>query len=248
MPRPQRMHILNLAMRCVRFTGGDCPSRLWLMEPNQTPDRQQIMDWRRSERQRLIEQRVRAPVEQRQRHSAQICQRLDAHWRGQGRLESGVIVSAYWPLRGEPDLRPWLGELCAQGLICVLPVVVQKAAPLQFRRWTPGCAMEKGFWNIPVPADPTPFVPQLLISPVVGYDRQCYRLGYGGGYFDRTLELLQSQQRAYQVMGVGYAAAELTTIHPLPHDIALHGIVTEEQSWTCGDGGSRDGDGRASQI
>jgi 5,10-methenyltetrahydrofolate synthetase len=202
------------------------------MEKTETLDRQQIMDWRRNERQRLIEQRLRAPVEQRQQASKQIATRLDALWREQGRLKSGVIVSAYWPLRGEPDLRPWLGELSAQGLICVLPVVVEKGTPLQFRRWTPGCAMEKGFWNIPVPADPATYTPQLLISPVVGFDRQCYRLGYGGGYFDRTLALLQSRQREYHVMGVGYATCELATIHPLPHDIALHGIVTEEQSWT----------------
>jgi 5,10-methenyltetrahydrofolate synthetase len=202
------------------------------MEQTKPLDRQQIMDWRRDERQRLIEQRLRAPVEQRQLASTQIGHRLDAVWRGQGRLKPDTIVSAYWPLRGEPDLRPWLGELHGQGMICVLPVVVEKGAPLQFRRWSPGCAMEKGFWNIPVPADPVTFTPQLLISPVVGFDRQCYRLGYGGGYFDRTLALLQSQQRDYHVMGVGYAACELATIHPLTHDIALHGIVTEEQAWT----------------
>jgi 5,10-methenyltetrahydrofolate synthetase len=202
------------------------------MEQNDIPDRQQIMDWRRAERQRLIEQRLRAPVEQRQQASARIRERLDALWRGQGRLARDVVVSAYWPLRGEPDLRPWLGDLHAQGLVCVLPVVVEKGAPLQFRRWSPGCAMEKGFWNIPVPADPTVYVPQLLVAPVVGFDRQCYRLGYGGGYFDRTLALLRSQGREFYVTGVGYAASELPTIHPLPHDIALHGIVTEEQAWT----------------
>src|SRR5690348_5463793 len=139
------------------------------MEQTAPLDRQQIMDWRRGERQRLIEQRLRAPVEQRQQASAQIGERLDAQWRAQDRLKPGVVVSAYWPLRGEPDLRPWLGELHAQGLICVLPVVVEKGAPLQFRRWSPGCAMEKGFWNIPVPADPAAFTPQLLISPVVGF-------------------------------------------------------------------------------
>ncbi len=226
------MHILNLAMPAAGFTHHGMRSSVQTMENTETLDRQQIMDWRRSERQRLIEQRMRAPVDQRQQASKQIAARLDARWREQGRLKPGVIVSAYWPLRGEPDLRPWLGELSAQGLIGVLPVVVEKGAPLQFRRWTPGCAMEKGFWNIPVPADPATFTPQLLISPVVGFDRQCYRLGYGGGYFDRTLALLQSRQCEYHVMGVGYAACELATIHPLPHDIALHGIVTEAQSWT----------------
>jgi 5-formyltetrahydrofolate cyclo-ligase len=195
-------------------------------------DRQQIMDWRRGERERLIEQRLRAPVEQRQLASAEISRRLDALWRSEGRLSAGTVLSAFWPLRGEPDLRPWLGDLHAQGLVCVLPVVVQKAAPLQFRRWSPGCAMEKGFWNILVPADPTPFVPQLLIAPVVGFDRQCYRLGYGGGYFDRTLALLQSRQRSFHVTGIGYAASELATIHPLPHDIPLQGVVTEESTWS----------------
>ena len=196
----------------------------------QNLERQQIMDWRRSQRERLIELRLRSPVEQRQRASAEISRRLDALWRGEGRLSAGTVVSGFWPLRGEPDLRPWLGDLHAQGLVCVLPVVVEKAAPLQFRRWSPGCAMEKGFWNIPVPADPAPYVPQLLIAPVVGFDRQCYRLGYGGGYFDRTLALLKSQQRSFHVTGIGYAESELPSIRPLPHDIPLQGIVTEERA------------------
>jgi 5,10-methenyltetrahydrofolate synthetase len=195
-------------------------------------ERQDIMAWRREERQRLLEARVRSPVAERQAASTRICERLDALWRGQGRLVPGAIVSAYWPLRGEPDLRAWLGVLHEQGLACVLPVVVEKGAPLQFRRWSPGCAMEKGFWNIPVPADPTPFVPELLIAPVVGFDRQCFRLGYGGGYFDRTLALLQSQGRTFHVMGVGYAQSEIPTIHPLPHDIALQGIVTEAATYS----------------
>lgn len=190
------------------------------------------MAWRREERQRLLDERVRSPVAFRQQASVQIAERLESLWRRQGRLLPGVVLSAYWPLRGEPDLRPWLGRLDEQGLVCVLPVVVEKGAPLQFRRWSPGCAMEKGFWNIPVPADPAPFTPQLLIAPVVGFDRQCFRLGYGGGYFDRTLALLQSQGRSFHVTGVGYAQSEIPTIHPLPHDIALQAIVTEAATWS----------------
>lgn len=186
------------------------------------------MEWRRGERQRLIEARLRISVADRQRASALIASRLDATWRAAGRLVPGAVVSAYWPLRGEPDLRPWLGELHAQGLTCVLPVVEEKGAPLAFRRWSPGCAMEKGFWNIPVPADPEPHTPQLLVAPVVGFDAQCYRLGYGGGYFDRTLAQLRSRRKEFHVLGVGYAMSRLATIHPLPHDIALHGILTEE--------------------
>jgi 5,10-methenyltetrahydrofolate synthetase len=194
--------------------------------------RQEIMAWRREQRQRLLDERVRMPVAYRQQASTRISGQLDALWRAQGRLLPGVVLSAFWPLRGEPDLRPWLGSLHEQGLICVLPVVVEKAAPLQFRRWFPGCAMEKGFWNIPVPADPVPYTPQLLIGPLVGFDRQCYRLGYGGGYFDRTLAQLLEQDRTFNVVGVGYAAAEIPSIRPLPHDIPFQGVVTEQETIT----------------
>jgi 5,10-methenyltetrahydrofolate synthetase len=192
----------------------------------------QIMEWRRGERLRLIEARLAMPVAERQQASAAIAARLDAIWRGAGRLLPGAIVSAYWPLRGEPDLRAWLALLHQQGLICVLPVVVTKNAPLVFRRWSPGCVMEKGFWDIPVPADRATHTPQLLISPVVGFDTRCYRLGYGGGYFDRTLAQLRAQQVNFQVLGVGYANSKLDSIHPLPHDIPLHDIVTEERAWS----------------
>ncbi len=81
--------------------------------------------------------------------------------------------------------------------------------------------------DIPVPADPAPFTPRLLLGPVVGSDRQCYRLGYGGGYFDRTLAELLVAGHAFHVLGIGYAAAEIASIQPLPHDIRLQAIVTE---------------------
>jgi 5,10-methenyltetrahydrofolate synthetase len=201
------------------------------MHEKSPPDRAAIMEWRRGERQRLIESRLKMPVSERQQASVAIAAVLENAWRTEGLLMPGTVISAYWPLRGEPDLRPWLGALHDQGLVCVLPVVVEKGAALVFRRWLPGCVMEKGFWNIPVPADPAAFIPQLLVSPVVGFDARCYRLGYGGGYFDRTLAQLQAQQRRFQVLGVGYASAQLQTIHPLPHDIALDGVVTPERLW-----------------
>src|SRR5690606_38155747 len=150
---------------------------------------------------------------------AAIASRLDDWCRRGGWLRTGTVVSGYWPLRGEPDLRPWLAQLHEQGMVCVLPVVLEKGAPLVFRRWSPGCAMEKGFWNIPVPAAREQFIPQLLLAPVVGFDAQCYRLGYGGGYFDRTLAQLDAAAAAYRVVGVGYEQARLQSIHPLPHDI-----------------------------
>ena len=130
-------------------------------------------------------------------------------------------------MRGEPDMRPLLERLHESGHITVLPVVVEKGAPLAFRRWYPGAAMEKGFWNIPVPVDAETFTPRVLLAPVVGFDLQCYRLGYGGGDFDRTLDLLRALQVQFHAIGVGFAATELPSIHPLPHDIALDAVVTE---------------------
>jgi 5-formyltetrahydrofolate cyclo-ligase len=137
---------------------------------------------------------------------------------------AGRIVSAYWPLRGEPDLRPWMASVIARGGRCALPLVVQKASPLVFRLWEPGCRMERGIWNIPVPADGAVVSPDFLVAPVVGYDSACFRLGYGGGYFDRTL-VAYSQRPA--VVGVGYARAELTTIYPQNYDVPMNAIITE---------------------
>ncbi|MFO7326561.1 MAG: 5-formyltetrahydrofolate cyclo-ligase [Pseudomonadota bacterium] len=188
--------------------------------------RASLMAWRRAERERLIAERLKLPVEYRQQASQRIADRLDAYCRERGLLAPGRIVSGYWPLRGEPDLRPWLARLNQEGIITVLPVVVEKGAPLHFRRWTPGCRMEKGFWNIPVPADPEEFIPEVLLGPVVGFDARRYRLGYGGGYFDRTLALLQQQGRRFHVIGIGLDEARLPAFEALPHDIPFNAIVT----------------------
>jgi 5-formyltetrahydrofolate cyclo-ligase len=189
--------------------------------------RADIMAWRRTERERLIKARLALSVAQRQEASARITDRVDAWCRARRLLSPGVVVSGYWPLRGEPDMRPWLVSLLDAGLICALPVVPEKGAPLRFRAWRPGCAMEKGFWGIPVPTAAEPVTPDILLAPVVGFDPENYRLGYGGGYFDRTLERMREQGLSYHAIGVGYALARVDTIHPQAHDIALDTIMTD---------------------
>jgi hypothetical protein len=104
-----------------------------------------------------------------------------------------------------------------------LPVVVQKAAPVLFREWWPGIPMANGIWNIPVPAAGDPVAPDVLLVPVVGFDRQNYRLGYGGGYYDRTLAAATRPR----TIGVGFELARIATIHPQPHDIPMDFVVTE---------------------
>jgi 5-formyltetrahydrofolate cyclo-ligase len=190
-------------------------------------DRHEIMAWRRAERERLISARMAMGVAQRQDAAARIIRKVDAWCRSRALLAPGTIVSGYWPLRGEPDMRPWLSSLTEAGLTCALPVVVEKGAALRFRAWRPGCAMEKGFWNIPVPAGATPVTPGLLLAPVVGFDAANYRLGYGGGYFDRTLEQMRALGLPHHVIGIGYAMNRLQTIQPLAHDIALDTVITD---------------------
>jgi 5-formyltetrahydrofolate cyclo-ligase len=133
------------------------------------------------------------------------------------------VVSVYWPIRGEPDLRPWMHALSLSGVSVALPVAVALARPLVFRKWRPRVRLARGLWNIPYPADGEVVVPNVVIAPLVGFDRRCYRLGYGGGFFDRTLAQLNPKPLS---IGVGYPSAELRTIFPQPHDIPMDWVVT----------------------
>ena len=142
---------------------------------------------------------------------------------------AGLVVGAYWPIRGEPDLRAWFAELRGRGAQTALPVVVAKGAPLVFRLWRQGDKLERGVWNIPVPVDGPEVTPHVTLAPVVGFDAACYRLGYGGGFFDRTLAQLPPSTVA---IGVGYAGAEIPTIYPQPFDIPMRHIVTERETRT----------------
>lgn len=189
-------------------------------------DRAAIMAWRKAERERLIAARMAAGAAERQDWSGRIAEGLDGVIGG----VQGRIVSVYWPFRGEPDLRPWMKRVEERGGRCALPIVIEKGRPLAFRLWKEGEPLVRGVWNIPVPADGPDVVPDISIAPVVGYDPQCYRLGYGGGFFDRTLASFAAKPR---VIGVGYGLQAIATIHPLPHDIAMDAIVTEQGSLTA---------------
>jgi 5-formyltetrahydrofolate cyclo-ligase len=144
----------------------------------------------------------------------------------------GLIVSAYWPFRGEPDLRGFMAALSARGERCALPVVVERGKSLVFRPWSPGERLVSGVWNIPVPATTEEVLPDVVIAPVVGFDRSCYRLGYGGGFFDRTLATMKNSPRK---LGVGYRQQALLTIHPQPNDIHMDRVLTEEGAFLSGD-------------
>lgn len=178
-----------------------------------------IARWRKAERERLIQARLAIPADERTAMSTTIAAQLDAIV---GDL-SGRIVSLYWPFRGEPDLRPWMTSVVARGGTPALPLVVEKAHPLVFRAYRPGDRLEKGVWNIPIPAEGDPVIPDIVIAPLVGVDPGNYRLGYGGGFFDRTLASLPAKPL---VIGVGYEMQRIPTIHAQSHDIPMDRIVT----------------------
>lgn len=186
---------------------------------------QDVARWRKAERQRLRAERDGMSVAERQVVSRKIGAALVALLRDRMGDLSGRVISGYWPIKGEPDLRPVLADLHHAGALVALPLVEVKAAPLVFRRWTPETRMVRGDWNIPVPPPEAEAVlPQISLAPVVGWTRHCYRLGYGGGYFDRTLAALSP--RPFTI-GIGLSSARLDTIFPQPHDIALDVILTE---------------------
>jgi 5-formyltetrahydrofolate cyclo-ligase len=189
--------------------------------PETNPERRAaILRWRREERVRLLEERLAMASSVRADHAARIAAHLDTLLPD----VRGKTISLYWPLRGEPNLRGWADALIERGARCALPVVAEKNRPLVFHGWKPGDPLVRGFWNIPVPEKGEALMPDVTLAPVVGFDERGYRLGYGGGYFDRTLAALKIKPC---VIGVGYAQAAIPTIFPLDHDIALDAVVTE---------------------
>jgi 5-formyltetrahydrofolate cyclo-ligase len=195
-----------------------------LMPELRVPDASQWRDvkrFRKAERERLIELRMGQTPQQRAAGSLRIASRLTAIIGD----ASGQSIGVYWPFRGEPDLRDWMSDMVQSGASVALPVVTERNQPLEYRSWTPGCRLERGLWNIMVPANERVPSPSIIIAPLVGYDTGRYRLGYGGGYFDRTLASLQTKPR---IIGVGFAFSRIGTIYPQPHDIAMDLIVTDE--------------------
>jgi 5,10-methenyltetrahydrofolate synthetase len=183
-----------------------------------------IPAWRKARREALIATRLAIPAETRSAHSQAIANALDRE------LDdlAGKAVSLYWPFRGEPDLRPWMERATARGATCLLPIVIEKGKPLIFKSWKQGEKLDRGVWNIPIPAEGREMLPDIVISPLVGFDPRLYRLGYGGGFFDRTLAAHPGKPL---VIGVGYSSQHIATIHPQPHDIPMTRIITEKGLW-----------------
>jgi 5-formyltetrahydrofolate cyclo-ligase len=180
----------------------------------------ELRAWRRAERQRLLALRTAAPPVDRRLWGSEIEAKLRALL-----VERPVMtLGVYWPFQAEFDPRALIDWVIAQGFAVALPAVVDKQGPLEYRTWRPGEALIDGVWNIPIPEVRKVVLPQAVLAPLVGFDRQCYRLGYGGGYFDRTLAALAPRPLA---IGVGFEMSQMETIFPQSFDIPMDVIVTE---------------------
>ena len=141
----------------------------------------------------------------------------------------GIPVSGFWPVKEEIDVRPLLSGLHERGHVCGLPVIVAKGAPLVFRRWDPDGALIEGRWGIPVPPpESEEVVPELILVPLLAFDGRGNRLGYGAGFYDRTLSLLRGRPGLGTLaVGVAYSAQQVESIPCDETDEKLDWIVTE---------------------
>ena len=190
-------------------------------------DWNEIKAWRKARREELIARRAAFGADERQRWN----QRITALLEDIVPVAAGTVIGFCWPFKGEIDARFAVRHWRERGARAALPEVVAKAAPLQFREWWPGAPMKPGVYDIPVPDGTQVLAPDIAIVPMNGFDRQGYRLGYGGGYFDRTLAALE---RRVLAIGVSYEALRLPTIYPQPHDIPMDFVVTEAGAWRAG--------------
>ncbi|SDD21623.1 5-formyltetrahydrofolate cyclo-ligase [Paraburkholderia lycopersici] len=145
-------------------------------------------------------------------------------------------IGFYWPLRGEFDARPWLAAWLAAdpSRRAALPAIAERHAPLAFHAWTPDAPMREGHHGIPEPASQDVIVPDLLLVPCVGFDREGYRLGYGGGYYDRTLAAWPGGALPVTV-GIAYEACRIDdgVLAREAHDLPLDAVVTEAATHLC---------------
>lgn len=176
--------------------------------------------WRKAERARLIAAREATDAETLENWR----RRMDAHLERAFPGLARARLAFCWPIRGEYDARHLARRLREAGAVTALPVVVAPRAPLVFREWHPGVELAEGPLGIPYPVGSPQVSPQAVLLPMNGWDAQGYRLGYGGGFFDRTLAALADKP---VVIGVSYELARIDTIRPQSWDIPMDYVVTE---------------------
>jgi 5-formyltetrahydrofolate cyclo-ligase len=183
-------------------------------------DWDEVRRWRKARRAELTAERLAISRDDRARWDGALTALLERALPAPG----SVSIGFYWPFKGEYDPRPLARSLRGRGAGLCLPVVAERARPLAFREWWPGMRMSPGVWNIPVPVEGEWLLPEVLLVLLLGFDGSGYRLGYGGGYYDRPLAAMPTKPLT---IGIEYELLRLETIHPRPHDVSMELFVTE---------------------
>lgn len=182
----------------------------------------------------LLNERKAISVAERARQSRLLCEQLQ-QWLTHSRKESTPLtIAAFWPLAEEPDITPVLHQLIALNQVVVLPVVATRHAPLEFHRWIPDAPMTAGNFGVMEPARTQALQPDILFVPTLGYTSRGDRLGYGGGYYDRTLAAMHQLGAHPLTIGIAWSEGLLTHQYPdyLPqgHDMPLNAVLNA-QGW-----------------
>jgi len=178
-----------------------------------------VAAWRKLKRRELLGKRAAMSAEERDAKSDSIIRELT-------RLQAALkgVIAFYYPFRGEVNILPLMEKLSNSGYVMALPVVPAPRTPLQFRAWSPGCVTAPSSYGVPEPTQGEIVEPDVFIVPLVGFDVQLYRLGYGGGFYDRTFA---ATKKAVTRIGVGFEDARIDTIYPQLFDIPMHLVITE---------------------
>jgi len=175
------------------------------------------------------------PVVERRRQSQKLCEQLRQCLPGlDGKQAHSRIIAAFWPLEDEPDITPVLHALSHAGHIVALPVVAIRCAPLEFHRWSPDLPMIAGNFGVMEPERTQALQPDILLVPTLGFTLQGDRLGYGGGYYDRTLSAMQQQKHNPLTIGIAWSEGLLSHRYPdyapQTHDMPLNAVLSA-QGW-----------------
>ena len=183
-----------------------------------------------AEEKRALRRRAAAGREQLHRRAgASASHDALANFRKHIDLASHPVLSAYLPVRAEFDVMPILHHAHAQGCSTCLPVVLGRGRPLSFRRWAPGEPLVDGTFGIAVPSPEAELLdPDILLVPMLAFDDDGYRLGYGGGFYDRTLALRRALRPASLAVGVAFAGQRIDRVPRGADDERLDWMVTEE--------------------
>lgn len=170
----------------------------------------------------LRQRRKAVPVPQRDAASETVAERFTA-----GLASSSLSIAGYWPVGSELDPRPLMQRLFVAGARIALPVVAGAEAPLLFRAWQPNDLLVEGRFGLEPSRERPILIPDVLLVPLVGFDADLYRLGQGGGFYDRTMALYPACRR----IGLAFACQEVPLIPRGPFDLPLHAVVTENGLW-----------------